>query len=87
MVVTRWKDSRVLQTTSTVMVKGATNVQQQIGWEVQSVICPNDIHHYQDGMGGVDKGNQHRALADRLAVLHEGRSLSIGSFILLHMKK
>eukprot|EP00957_Ditylum_brightwellii_P158788 12086465-Ditylum_brightwellii.AAC.1 len=58
----RWKDSGVLQTIITVMVKGTTTVQQQTGWEVQSVECPNDIHNYQDAMGAVDKGNQHRAL-------------------------
>eukprot|EP00957_Ditylum_brightwellii_P022688 1711048-Ditylum_brightwellii.AAC.1 len=62
MVVTRWKDSRVLQTISTVMVKGTTTVQQWTGQEVQSVECPNDMHDYSDGMGAVDKGNQHRAL-------------------------
>eukprot|EP00957_Ditylum_brightwellii_P016116 1213528-Ditylum_brightwellii.AAC.1 len=32
------------------------------GWEVQSVECPNVIHNYQDDIGAVDKGNQHRAL-------------------------
>eukprot|EP00957_Ditylum_brightwellii_P086613 6590120-Ditylum_brightwellii.AAC.1 len=51
MVVTRWKDSRVLQTISIVMVKGTTTVQQWTGWEVQSVECPYNIHTYQDGMG------------------------------------
>eukprot|EP00957_Ditylum_brightwellii_P073175 5562374-Ditylum_brightwellii.AAC.1 len=54
----RWKDSRVLQTIITVMVKGTTTAQQWIGQEVQFI----DICYYQDGMGTVDKGNQHRAL-------------------------
>eukprot|EP00957_Ditylum_brightwellii_P151794 11559066-Ditylum_brightwellii.AAC.1 len=37
MVVTRWKDSRVFQTISTVIVKGTTTVQQWTGQKVQSV--------------------------------------------------
>eukprot|EP00957_Ditylum_brightwellii_P185978 14159251-Ditylum_brightwellii.AAC.1 len=74
MVVTRWKDSRVLQIINTVMVKGATTIQQQTGWEVQSVECPNDIYNYQDGMGNVDKGNQHRALGAAFVMLHTSRS-------------
>eukprot|EP00957_Ditylum_brightwellii_P161662 12308731-Ditylum_brightwellii.AAC.1 len=62
MAVTRWKDSRVFQTIITVMVKRTTTVQQWTGQEVETVECPNDICDYQDGMGTVDKGNQHRAL-------------------------
>eukprot|EP00957_Ditylum_brightwellii_P022173 1673184-Ditylum_brightwellii.AAC.1 len=62
MVVTRWKDSRVLQPISTMLVKGTTTVQQQTGWGVQSVKCPNGTHSYQDSIGNVDKGDQHRAL-------------------------
>eukprot|EP00957_Ditylum_brightwellii_P123275 9399205-Ditylum_brightwellii.AAC.1 len=53
MVVTRWKDSRVIQTIIIVMVKGTTTVQQWTGREVQSV----GIHGYQDDMGAVDKGD------------------------------
>eukprot|EP00957_Ditylum_brightwellii_P066419 5042456-Ditylum_brightwellii.AAC.1 len=44
------------------MAMGTTTVQQWTGHEVQSVKCPSDIHNHQDGMGTVDKGNQHRAL-------------------------
>eukprot|EP00957_Ditylum_brightwellii_P125765 9587302-Ditylum_brightwellii.AAC.1 len=61
-VVTRWKDSRVLQTISTVMVKRTITVQQWTGQEVQSTQCPNDAHNCHDSMGAVDKGDQHRAL-------------------------
>eukprot|EP00957_Ditylum_brightwellii_P023327 1761209-Ditylum_brightwellii.AAC.1 len=62
MVVTRWKDSRVLQTISTVMVKGTTTIQRWTDQEVKTVEYPNDICDYQDSMGAVDKGDQHRAL-------------------------
>eukprot|EP00957_Ditylum_brightwellii_P048582 3686645-Ditylum_brightwellii.AAC.1 len=62
MVVIRWKDLIVLKAISTVMVKGATTVQRWTGQEVETVECPNDICDYQDGMGAVDKGDQHRAL-------------------------
>eukprot|EP00957_Ditylum_brightwellii_P171186 13031898-Ditylum_brightwellii.AAC.1 len=74
MVVTRWKDSRVLHTISTVTVKGATHVQQWTGWEVETIKCHNDICEYQDGMGTVDKGNQHRALGAAFVILHTSRS-------------
>eukprot|EP00957_Ditylum_brightwellii_P165536 12602551-Ditylum_brightwellii.AAC.1 len=47
MVVTRWKDSKVLQTISTVMEKGTTHVQQWIGWDVHYVVYPNDTFDYQ----------------------------------------
>eukprot|EP00957_Ditylum_brightwellii_P168326 12813470-Ditylum_brightwellii.AAC.1 len=72
MVVTRWKDSRVLQTISTMMVKGTTTVQWQTGWEVQSAECPNDTQNYQDDIYAVGKGDQHRALAYELAALQHG---------------
>eukprot|EP00957_Ditylum_brightwellii_P019489 1470552-Ditylum_brightwellii.AAC.1 len=59
MVVTQWKDSKVLHTICTVMEKGNTNVQQQTGWDITTVVCPNDIHNYQYGMGAVDKVDKH----------------------------
>eukprot|EP00957_Ditylum_brightwellii_P006084 460634-Ditylum_brightwellii.AAC.1 len=45
-IVTRWKDSRVLQTISIVMVKGTTTVQQWAYYKVQSIECHNDICNY-----------------------------------------
>eukprot|EP00957_Ditylum_brightwellii_P207577 15353592-Ditylum_brightwellii.AAC.1 len=72
------------------MVTGTTTVQQWTGWEVQSVECPDDICDYQDDMGTVDKGNQHRALSAaflyNMVELSKGSGLSSGSFILLHVK-
>eukprot|EP00957_Ditylum_brightwellii_P163209 12427392-Ditylum_brightwellii.AAC.1 len=44
------------------MEKGTTNVQRWTGWDIATVVCPNDIRNYQDGMGEVDKGDQHQAL-------------------------
>ena len=62
MVATRWKDSRILQTISTVMKSGADVVARRVGSTVINVSCPNDIIEYQKHMGGVDKGNQHRVM-------------------------
>ena len=47
MVISRWKDSKILQTVSTVMKKGETTVQRQVGANVVEVKCPNDIVLYQ----------------------------------------
>eukprot|EP00957_Ditylum_brightwellii_P034968 2650454-Ditylum_brightwellii.AAC.1 len=60
MVITRWKDSRMLQTITTMMEKGTPTVQRWTGREVQSV----DVHDYQDGMCAVDKVDQQRALGN-----------------------
>ena len=62
MVITRWKDSKNLQTVSTVMTHGATEVQRRNGANILNVPCPNDIVLYQQNMGGVDRGDQHRVV-------------------------
>ena len=62
MVATRWKDSRILQTISTVMKSGIDEVSRRVGSEKIKVPCPNDIIQYQKYMGGVDKGDQHRVM-------------------------
>ena len=62
MVITRWKDSRVLQVVSTIMKKGVGTVQRRVGREKTDVRCPNDIIEYQKHMGGVDRGDQHRVV-------------------------
>ena len=59
MVISRWKDSKVLQTVSTVMQKGEQIVKRQVGANLVDVRCPNDIVLYQQNMGGVDRGDQH----------------------------
>ena len=62
MVITRWKDSRVLQTVSTIMKKGIGKVQRRVGRNKIDVICPNDVIEYQKYMGGVDRSDQHRVM-------------------------
>ena len=60
MIITRWKDSKNLQTVSTVMKHGAQMVKRRNGAKLIDVQCPNDIILYQQNMGGVDRGDQHR---------------------------
>ena len=62
MVATRWVDSRTLQTVSTVMKSGIGVVQRRTGAKIIDVNCPNDIKMYQENMGGVDCGDQHRVI-------------------------
>ena len=62
MVITRWKDSKVLQVVSTIMKKGIGKVERRVGKDKVSVDCPNDIIEYQKHMGGVDRGDQHRVM-------------------------
>ena len=62
MIITRWKDSKTLQTVSTVMCKGAQTIQRRNGATLINVTCPNDIVMYQTYMGGVDRGDQHRVV-------------------------
>ena len=63
MVITQWKNSKTLQTVSTVMRKGAQTIQQRNGATLIDVTCPNDIVMYQHFMGGVDCGDQHRVIS------------------------
>ena len=60
MIITRWKDSKNLQTVSTVMKPGSQKVIRRQGANLIEVTCPNDIVLYQQHMGGVDRGDQHR---------------------------
>ena len=62
MVITRWKDSKILQTVSTVMKSGVSEVSRRTGATVVKVRCPNDIILYQQYMDGVDRGDQHRVV-------------------------
>ena len=62
MIITRWRDSKTLQTVSTVMKHGKSIIQRRVGSKIIDVVCPNDIILYQQGMGGVDRGDQHRVV-------------------------
>ena len=62
LVVTRWKDSKILQTVSTTMKSGIDTVTRRVGANLVTVKCPSDIVQYQQNMGGVDRGDQHRVM-------------------------
>ena len=62
LVVTRWKDSKILQTLSTTMKSGIETVTRRVGANIVNVKCPADIVQYQQNMGGVDQGDQHRVM-------------------------
>lgn len=47
MVITRWKDGRILQVVSTVMKSGVGVVKRRTGAKIINVKCPNDIIMYQ----------------------------------------
>ena len=71
MVITRWKDSKILQTVSTIMEKGESIVYRQNGKDRLNVTCPNDIVQYQKYMDAVDQGDQHQVMgAGFLNVAH-----------------
>ena len=62
MVITRWKDSKILKIVSTVMKSGVGEVQRRSGRDIITVKCPNDVIEYQNNMDGVDRGDQHRMM-------------------------
>ena len=47
MVITRWKDSRILQTVSTIMKLGIETIGRRVGVEVIDIRCPSDMVEYQ----------------------------------------
>ena len=62
MVITRWKDSRILQTVSTIMKPGIKTITRGVRSDLIDVRCPSDIVEYQNYMDGVDRGDQHRVM-------------------------
>ena len=62
MVITRWKDSKILQTVSTIMKPGIKTITRRVGSDLIDVRCPSDIVEYQHNMDGVDRGDQHRVM-------------------------
>ena len=61
-MATRWKDSRILQVVGTVMKKGIHEITRKTGVKLIDVTCPNDLMMYQQHIGGVDRGDQHRVM-------------------------
>ena len=62
MVITRWKESKIVQTVSTIMTKGLISVQRRTGPKVIDAIVSKNIEQYQIYMGGVDCGDQHQVM-------------------------
>ncbi len=60
MVITRWKDSKKLQAVRTVMKHGTQVVQRRNRANIIDVKYPNEILLYQQNIGGVDCGDQHK---------------------------
>ena len=59
MIINQWQDYKNLQTVSTAMKTGSSNVERRNGSKLIQFECPNDIILYQQYMGGVDRGDQH----------------------------
>ena len=71
MVITRWKDSKIVQKVRSKITKGLTLVQRRTGSKVIDVIVPKDIEQYKIYMGGVDCRDQHQVMgAGFLNVAH-----------------
>ena len=55
MVITRWKDSKILQIVSTVMKSGVGEVHRRSGRDIITFKCPYDVIENQNNMDGVDR--------------------------------
>ena len=44
------------------MKSGIDTVTRRVGAKIVTVKCPSDIVQYQQNMGGVDRGDQHRVM-------------------------
>ena len=62
MVITKWKDSRILQIINTIMKEGVGEVTRRTGATILDVQCANDVIMYQQNMDDVDRGGQHRVV-------------------------
>jgi hypothetical protein len=56
----QWCDSKVVNCVSTYLDMSTTQVKRQVGAEKKQFDCPSALRHYQENMGGVDKGDQVR---------------------------
>ena len=65
--ITRCKDSKILQTASTVMKSGVGEVNRRTSAKVITVPCPNDVILYQKCMDGVDRDDQHKVVVGGFA--------------------
>ena len=67
MVIIRWKDSRILQTVSTIMKPGIKTIGRQVVSEMIDVRYVSDNVEYQMYMDGVDREDQHKVMGDGFA--------------------
>jgi Transposase IS4 len=56
----QWHDSKVVNCVSSLLDFRRSGVQRQVGSVRKSFACPSALKHYQENMGGVDKGDQMR---------------------------
>ena len=61
-VITIWKDSKKLQVVSTTIINGVGEVTRRKGRYSTAVKNPKEIITYQQHMGGVYRGDQHRLI-------------------------
>jgi hypothetical protein len=60
LVAIQWWDNRAVNCVSSYLDYGLSSVQRQVGLEKKRFNCPAALTHYQQHMGGVDKGDQMR---------------------------
>ena len=60
LMAVQWCDSRVVNQVSSYMNFGIGQVRRRVGQERRTVDCPQVVMHYQQNMGGVDRGDQKR---------------------------
>eukprot|EP00957_Ditylum_brightwellii_P039253 2969532-Ditylum_brightwellii.AAC.1 len=58
-VITRWNDSKALQTISTITEVRETDITQCVGQEIITVGCSDGIVMYPTYINAVDKGDKH----------------------------
>lgn len=57
----QWCDSKVVNCVSSYRDFRVSSIQRQVGTERKRFLCPAALIHYQQNMGGVDRGDQMRA--------------------------
>ena len=54
----QWKDSKVVNCVSSYLDFSVVTICCQVGSQKKAFPCPGSLKHYQDNMGGVDRGDQ-----------------------------
>ena len=58
LITLQWCDSKVVNCVSSYLDFRRSTVKRQVGSSKKSFDCPSALVHYQENMGGVDKGDQ-----------------------------